>query len=149
MAIPAVPPPYDTVLLMILLVAAFVIAFRVMEMIFETLLVSGLSAVFYGVYTYMFFGAIPSLNNVLLFAFLGASLYMGYNFLESAYKIVSLAVKIPLKILGIALIPVKKLFGGLKAEVRDYRRKKPVPGPASDDDKDVKEVVLDKVRDED
>lgn len=149
MAIPAVPPPYDTLVLIILLVAAFVLAFRVMEMVFETLLVSALSAVFYGVYTYIFYSSVPKLNNVILFAFLGASLYMGYHFLESAYRVVSLAVKVPVKIFGWIMIPVKKSYRWLKSEIHDYRKTDPVPGPASNDEKDVKEVVLDKVKDED
>jgi len=40
-----------------------------MKMVFQTILVSGLSAVFYVVLTVFFFNSMPTINNTLMFAF--------------------------------------------------------------------------------
>ncbi|MFB6147288.1 MAG: hypothetical protein ABEJ66_00235, partial [Candidatus Nanohaloarchaea archaeon] len=68
-----------TIGLFVLLLVSFVVAFKVMQMVFETILVSVLSAAFYGgmvvLFNYTF-----TLERLLLFAFLGATLYMTYSF---------------------------------------------------------------------
>lgn len=162
----------QSLLLIILLVVAFVVAFKIMEMIFETILVSALSAVFYLALSY-FFGFPLALDRILLFAFLGATLYMGYSFLASAYTIASMLIGIPYRVAkvlwSVVVVPLerlhaesKHLWTGLseKAGEIERKRKKEDFSPDSsrdtddseeddEEDRDVKEVVLSKVKDED
>lgn len=147
MVLEAVPAPYDTVILMGLLVIAFYLAFKIMSMVFETILISVLSGAFYGAFTYLVYNQVPGLNNILLFAFLGATLYMGYTFLESAYKTVTVLISVPVKILKMAVKPFEKLYSRMKEKRK--RRKIKQEASSSNEEKDVKEVVLDKVQEED
>jgi len=48
------PGQVSTVILLVLLILAFVVAFKVMKMVFQTILVSGLSAVFFMLYLLCF-----------------------------------------------------------------------------------------------
>ncbi len=149
-------PDAQSLLLIILLVVAFVVAFKIMEMIFETLLVSVFSAVFYLSLSY-FFRFTLSFDRLLLFAFLGASFYMFYSFLASAYTIASTVIGVPytaLKMiwLGVA-IPLEKLYteseklwGSLAEKAGEIEHKKK---GSSEGERDVKEVVLDKVGEKD
>lgn len=145
MVLEAVPAPYDTMVLMGLLVVAFYLAFKVMSMVFETILISVLSGVFYGAFTYLIYGSIPELNNLLLFAFLGATLYMGFTFLESAYRAVTVLIAVPVKMLKYLSKPFKKLYADFR---RKKKRRELQEESDEEDEKDVKEVVLDKVQDE-
>ncbi len=149
-------PDAQSLLLIILLVIAFVVAFKIMEMIFETLLVSVFSAVFYLALAY-FFRFSLSFDRLLLFAFLGASFYMFYSFLASAYTIASTVIGVPYTLLkmlwlGVA-IPLekfysesKKLWDALTEKAGEIEEKRKSGG--KDNERDVKEVVLDKVKDE-
>lgn len=153
-----IPSPYATVLLLGLLIVAFVIAFKVMQMVFETLLVTAFSGGFYLALVYLF-GFTFSINDLLFYAFLGSSLYMGYSLLASAYGIASTAIGVPYKMLKIAVIPFKKMYGKIKEEhkLRKLRKSKSTESTGgkresnsnSSGDNNTKEVVLDKVRKED
>ena len=85
--IEAITQQYSTIVLVLMLAAVFVIAFKVMELVFETLTVSALSGGFYVAYTVLIGGGMEQivLNDLLLFAVLGAAFYMAYSFLSSAY----------------------------------------------------------------
>ncbi|MFB6292579.1 MAG: hypothetical protein ABEI58_04265 [Candidatus Nanohaloarchaea archaeon] len=147
---PLFDPQINTLVLLLLIVGAFIIAFKIMEMVFQTILVSVLSSGFYLAMVY-FFNYPLRLDLVLLFAFLGATFYMGYSFLASAYWLGSKAVKIPYHVLKAALTP---LFSAAVYLRKKYRLRKIRSGEGKydedeDTDRDVKEVVLDKVRDRD
>jgi predicted membrane protein len=146
------PSQVSTVILIVLLILAFIIAFKVMKMVFQTILVSVLSAVFYVALTFLFFDSTPTLNNTLMFAFLGSTLYMLYSFLVSAYSIASKLIAIPYHVLKFALKPFVWLYGKIKEEYKLKQvREKLERGDVSKDfspdkDKSTKDVVLDKVK---
>lgn len=145
------PPDVATAVLVVLLIAAFVVAFKIMKMVFQTILVSVLSGVFYLALVF-FFNYQFSLNNLLMFSFLGSSLYMAYSFLASAYSVASRLLEIPHKLIIYGLKPFKLVY----RKVRDHYRMKRVkrsmdnsPGKKEEESQETREVVLDKVRSQD
>lgn len=107
----------NTVFLLLALVALFVVAFKVMEMVMQTILVTALSGLFYFALSYFLSSVTFSLNSLLFFAFIGGTLYTAYNLLTKSYKVATVAVKIPLKIIR----AVKKIVSGLSN--RDSEKK--------------------------
>lgn len=99
--------------LIALLVIAFVLAFKIMEMIFETFLISGISAAFYVGLSLIQGGGIQ-INDLLLFTFLGAALYLAYSLIASAYKLGSTVIPIPFNIVKIVLKPFIYTLGKIK-----------------------------------
>ncbi|MFB6145300.1 MAG: hypothetical protein ABEJ99_02220 [Candidatus Nanohaloarchaea archaeon] len=154
------PDPYGTALLVVLLILAFVVAFKIMKMVFQTILVAILSGGFY-VALAILFSYPMSLNNILTFAFAGSTLYMVFSFLASAYGIAHRLISIPYTILKIILKPVKGLWNDFREKrklqsIKDEMKKDFAPEKPSrrdpdddEDDKDTREVVLDKVRQKD
>ncbi len=140
-------PQINTLILLILIVGAFIVAFKIMAMVFQTILVSVLSAGFYLTLVYLLnYPLRPDL--VLLFAFLGATLYMGYSFLSSAYWIAAKAIQVPYHILRAVIGPIIS-FGAYVRKKWRMRRVHSGEGKYDRSDRDVKDVVLDKVRDDD
>jgi hypothetical protein len=123
-----------------------------MKMVFQTILVSGLSAVFYVVLTVFFFNSMPTINNTLMFAFLGSTFYMGYSSLISAYSIAAKVISIRYHGLKLMFKPVFWIYAKLKEEYKLKKvREKLERTDSSKDfspnrDKSTKEVVLDKVK---
>ncbi len=149
-----IPSPYATVILLGLLIVAFIIAFKVMQMVFETVLVTAFSGGFYIALVYLF-NFTFSINDLLFYAFLGSSLYMSYSIIASAYGIASKFIGVPYKMLRIISLPFRKLYGKIKEE---YKLKKlretggasnKNKGDEGDTGNNTKEVVLDKVKQED
>lgn len=143
------PQDVATAVLIVLLIVVFVIAFKIMKMVFETITVSVLSAVFYIALTQLFSFSF-SFNQMLTYAFMGAVFYMAYSFLASAYSLAQTVLKIPYHIIMIGLYPFKKLYSKAREEIKiwNYRRKnnKSVETDNSTDSGSTKEVVLDKVK---
>lgn len=146
------PQDVATVVLIVLLVVVFVAAFKIMSMVFETVMVSALSAGFYAalsqVLNYSF-----SFNQMLTYAFLGAVLYLTYSFLASAYSIARTVLKIPYHIIMLGLKPFKWAYEKIREEVklRQLKKKAEKRGKSgsntkSGDSGSTKEVVLDKVQ---
>lgn len=145
------PQDVATIVLIVLLVVVFVVAFKIMSMVFETVMVSALSAGFYAalsqVLNYSF-----SFNQMLTYAFLGAVLYLTYSFLASAYSIARTMLKIPYHLLLLVLKPFKWIYTKIREEVKLKKlqrkaEKRKSPGSSKDADSDsTKEVVLDKVK---
>jgi len=95
-----------SILLIVTLIAAIVIAYKVMEMIFDTILISGISAAFYiGLRTLQ--GGNIALNDLLLFTVLGSAIYMIYSLLASIYKLGTTIIPIPIHIIQAGLKPVR------------------------------------------
>lgn len=144
-------PDIYSLALVALLIIAFVVAFKVMEMVFETIIASVISAVFYLGLVYIF-GFELGIERVLLYAFLGASLYMIYSFLITAYGITSKLLEVPYRLLKMVVITpyrgAKKLVAHLRKK-RKLEKLKSSEDYSPDKDRDVKETVLDKVRNND
>ncbi|MFB6193321.1 MAG: hypothetical protein ABEK00_03645 [Candidatus Nanohaloarchaea archaeon] len=136
----AVPQQYSTVLLLILLMAAFIAAFKLLEMVFETIMISVLSAATYVAFTRLMWGRIPGLNDILLFAFAGASLYIGYTLLSSAYGIAAKTISIPYNIIKTTSEGLEEILSGVISFLKDRKQEK----KQRQDEKEVKEVVLGK-----
>lgn len=83
------------------LVVLFVVAFKVLEMLMQTVLVTVLSGAFYFALSYLMSAVTFSLDTMLFFALIGGTLYTAYSLLAKSYKLASLLLLIPLKILGI------------------------------------------------
>lgn len=144
----ALPQQYSTAILLVLLLAAFIAAFKLLEMVFETIMVSVLSAGTYTAFTYLVYNSMPGLNDILLFAFAGASLYIGYSLLASAYTIAATIISVPYRLIkmtysGLSTL-IKKIVGGIMYS-KDQRKEKKA---REEDEEAVKEVVLDKMQGE-
>lgn len=143
-----IPQQYSTVILLALIILAFIIAYKVMKMVFQTLLITVLSGGFYLALVYLFnFGL--SLNHVLFYSFLGASLYMGFKFLASAYQIAEKLISLPYKILRSAITFFRRAIGALKdkadsGKIKRLKDRNTKQSNKSSENK-TKEVVLDKV----
>lgn len=138
-----------SILLIIALVLVFVAAFKVMEMVFDIFIVSVLSAGFYLALRYLQGGPI-SLNDLLLFTFLGASLYMLYSFLSTLWSIGSRVLPIPFKIIETVLKPFRYVWDKYQEhEKRKSYVDRDKKEEEDDEDKSTKEVVLGKHKEED
>lgn len=93
----------NTVILLIALVVMFVVAFKVLEMVMQTLLVSALSGGFYLAITYYLESVSFSIDSLLFFTLIGGSLYTFYSLLTTSASLLKLLVKYPVKL-------VKRLF---------------------------------------
>ncbi|MFB6143867.1 MAG: hypothetical protein ABEJ98_01015 [Candidatus Nanohaloarchaea archaeon] len=141
------PQPVSTLVLVGLLVAAFVIAFKVMEMVMQTVIVSILSGGFYVSLVYLFNYSF-SLDTLIFYSFAGAALYMGYSFLVSAYGIAARLVEIPYRLLVFILRP---FINGVESLLQELRQIEIDHGSEDEDSEDpgsTKEVVLNKVNEE-
>lgn len=105
----------NTALLLLALVLLFVIAFKVLEMVMQTVLVSALSGGFYLALTYFIDSVTLTVDSLLFFTFIGGTLYTGYHLLTASYSIVSKLVKIPIKIIKSAVKTVKSLIRKLRS----------------------------------
>lgn len=155
------PQELTTFALLVGLVAVFYIAYKLMEMVFQTITISIMSGGFYAAFSALFLGGIPTgwggLMDVLFFSLLGSALYIVFTLLESAYTVSKHLVKIPVAIIEAVLYPIKKLYGALKKELEKEREKTETSNKkedsssdsSSDEDKDTKEVVIDKVQQDD
>lgn len=83
------------------LVILFVVAFKVIEMLMQTVLVTALSGLFYFALTYFVESVTFSLNSLLFFAFIGGTLYTAYSLLTKSYKVAGIIFYIPIKLLKI------------------------------------------------
>ncbi len=135
------PTPVITLLLLTGLIAAFIVASKVMQMIFETITLAILSGVFYTTLTFLLGGYSFDYNDLLLFSFLGASLYMLYSFLLATLRTAETAATVPLAIILSIYRPIKK---NLKKILRKIKRKIRSHGETEVAEKTTKEVVLDK-----
>lgn len=88
----------NTVILLIALVVMFVVAFKVLEMVMQTLLVSALSGGFYLAITYYLESVSFSLDSLLFFTLIGGSLYTFYSLLTTSASLLKLMVKYPVKL---------------------------------------------------
>lgn len=153
------------IVLIVLLISAFVVAFKLMEMVLETIMVSVLSGLFYLGLVYLLDYPM-ALDRVLLFSFLGSSFYMAYSFLASAYSIFSKIIGIPFKLLNttfqyvVGAISQGNEEAKLKKKFKRYTEKAELftdkmqaraersAQERKEENKDVKEVVLDKVKED-
>jgi hypothetical protein len=123
---------FITIALIAAIIVSFVVAFKIMEMVFDTIVISLLSGGFYLAMRYIQGGGI-SLNDLLLFSFLGATLYMVYSTVASAYRLGSTVIPLPYKALRKLLKPLEYVFKKLKEEKKAKN---------SGGGKSTKEVVL-------
>lgn len=104
----------NTVVLLIGLVVLFVIAFKILEMVMQTLIVSVLSGAFYLALSYYLGSVQFSIDSLLFFTFIGGSLYTGYNLVTTSASLLNKIVRLPVKI-------IKKVIGFLKELVNTRR----------------------------
>ncbi len=135
------PTPVITAILLTGLIIAFVVAFKIMEMIFETVTIAILSGIFYTALTVFLGGAEFGFNDLLLFSLLGASLYMFYSFLATTIKTAETLLKVPLKLFLSVYRPVKRIAKkGLRKIKHGIRSRR----ETEVSERTTKEVVLDK-----
>lgn len=109
----------NTVLLLAALVILFVVAFKLLEMVMQTVLVTALSGIFYFAFTYFVSSVSFSLNTMLFFAFTGGTLYTVYSLLTKSYKATKLLLYIPIKLLKM----LKALLGTVFNFDRNSKKK--------------------------
>lgn len=98
----------NTVVLLIALVVLFVVAFKVLEIVMHTLLVSALSGGFYLAITYYMQSLSFSLDSLLFFTLIGGSLYTFYSLLTTSASLAKLIVKYPVKLVKSFFKIIKK-----------------------------------------
>lgn len=144
----------ETIFLLILIIAAFIVAFAVLKMIIETVVVGAVSALFYVTLTY-----VTELNfsaqTMLTYTFLGVTLYMGYSVMASLMELTSGTAKTGKKILKSGSEIIATIFTYFRnqidlehLEITDrIRNLAPSEvenkGNDEEDDSQVKEVILD------
>lgn len=99
----------NTVLLLISLVVLFVVAFKVLEMVMQTVIVSALSGGFYLALSYYFDPVKFSIDSLLFFTLIGGSLYTGYSILTTSASLLTTLVELPIKIIRKIIRIVKRL----------------------------------------
>lgn len=143
-ALLGLPEEVVTGLLLIGIILAIVLAFKIMEMVFETVTIAALSGVFYTAMTVLFEGATFAFNDLLLFSFLGASLYMLYGFLMTAFNLAEKIIVLPVKILLLVYRPSRRIilksYRSIKRKLK--RRNEAKVEEKSSKNKSTKEVVL-------
>lgn len=121
-----------SILLIAAIILVLVIAFKLMEMVFDSIVITITSGAFYLVMRY-FQGGTINFNDLLMFAFLGASLYMVYSLISSAYHIAKKVIPIPYKLLKTISKPFRYTYFKLEdLGERDF-------SPDLDNDKDTRE----------
>jgi len=104
----------NTAVLLVALVLLFVVAFKVLEMVMQTVLVSALSGGFYFVLSYYLSSVSFSIDALLFFTFIGGTLYTGYHLIIMSFSIMSTLVSVPFKVVNHILDLLKKVFRKLK-----------------------------------
>lgn len=132
------PEGVVTVALLVSIILTVVLAFKVMEMVFETVMIATLSGAFYVAMIYLFGGSF-AFNDLLLFSFLGASLYMLYGFLVTAFTAAETVLKIPYKIFMAFFRPARNYS---KKGYRELKKKFERRNEEEVTEKSTKEVVL-------
>ncbi|AOV95080.1 hypothetical protein AQV86_04110 [Nanohaloarchaea archaeon SG9] len=147
-AVQSLPQGATSIILIGLLIAVLVVAYKIMEKVFETVTVAALSGAFYAGLTYLFSGGSMTgfkIDELLLFAFLGATLYMVYSFAISLYRAGTTLAEIPIKLAKALIYPFKKLWSHhQKARKNEQKKEK----DQRQDEQSTKEVVLDNVKDD-
>lgn len=147
----------ETVTLVLLLIAVFVLAFAVLKMILETLVVGSISALFYVSMTYITEMSF-STQGALTYTVLGVVLYIGYSLLSSILELTNETARGGKKIFGILSSFLNAAFSlasqqferegslDLKQRIQELmEREKPEENKDEDNNEEstVKEVVLD------
>lgn len=142
------PEPFSTVVMLALLIAAFYVAFKIMEMVMETLIVSVISGGFYLSLVYFFPSYSFAFDTLVFYTFAGSTLYMAYSFAVSAYGIAAKIIEIPYRIIMMILKP---LVNTAKSGYRDLKEVDMTKekDQESEEPTETKEVVLDKLNEED
>ena len=89
----------NTVVLLIALVVLFVVAFKVLEMVMQTVIVSALSGGFYLALSYYFDPVTFSVDSLLFFTLIGGSLYTGYSLLTTSASVLKTLIELPVKVI--------------------------------------------------
>ncbi|MFO7794254.1 MAG: hypothetical protein R6V35_04750 [Candidatus Nanohaloarchaea archaeon] len=135
------PEGVVTAILLVSIILAVMLAFKVMEMVFETVTIAALSGAFYAAMIYLFGGSF-AFNDLLLFSFLGASLYMLYGFLITAFTAAETILKIPYKIFMGVFRPTKKYSKKGYRELKKKIERRNEEEVEEKKNKSTKEVVL-------
>ena len=151
----------ETVAISLLLIGAFIIAYRVLKMLLETAFVSFISSVFYVAMAVLLDYPL-NIDRILSFAFMGATLYMAYSMAASTFKGVSKLFSVIgsiFKPVVNALVPnrskqekrIRKLEKDLKNYGEKLKKKAEKPGKDKENEEPgtVKEVVLNNKEKED
>lgn len=89
----------STVLLLIVLLLLFLVAFKILEMVFQTVIVSVVSGGFYLALSYFLDPVQFSVDSLLFFTVIGGSLYTFYNLVTTSVGVAGSVAKIPVKII--------------------------------------------------
>jgi len=152
-----------TVILLTALILVFYLAYKILSMVTQTILIAVLSGIFYTVLT-LFLELPLTLENTLFFAVTGAALYVGYTILITTVSVAKHIIEIPIKIIELILYPIRKLIGRAKKKYKKVEQQKKQnkkknqesekneeqieSSKEKEDSKGTKEVVIDKLAEE-
>ena len=144
----SLPETASTALILILLVTVFAIAYKTLALVIQTTIITALSAAFY--ITLWYLDYMPfSFRNLLLFAFLGAAIYITLKVLETAYTLTKTTIKVPVEIieavyhtLEFAKNTIQKIIPNKDEQKNTNNRE----NNQSQNNESHKEVVLDKLK---
>lgn len=155
------PQEVVTFTLLVALIAVFYIAYKILSMVTQTIIIAILSGIFYVSLTYIL--TLPlTLENVLFFTVAGSVLYVGYTLLATTISLAKHAITIPVKIIELITYPIRKIGKIAKKKYKEIEKEKKNSKKTSkkseeneksgntgeNDDKDTKEVVIDKIAEE-
>lgn len=112
----------QNIILFILIIAVFIIAYKVLKLILETGLMSFLSIIYLFVLRYFGIGPEPTISNIILFAFLGGFLYLLYYFIASSIALLMIPVKTIGKTLKLVERSARKLLAN--KQPRNYGKER-------------------------
>ena len=114
----------DNLVLIIVLILAFVVGFKVLKTITTLVIVSIVSGVFFVLMNYTGLVSLQvNISNVLGFMFLGLLLYIVFFSIQMATGIVKTVVDIVTKLGHTILFPFKKLFAAAKSKKKEMEKK--------------------------
>lgn len=75
--------------MLLVLIALFIIAYKILQVVVQTMIVAVLSGVFVGVLSYMGLGPEITIRTIFFFMSLGVALFIGFSVLDMATDVLS------------------------------------------------------------
>lgn len=111
----------SNIVLLLVLIALFIIAYKILQVVVQTMIVAVLSGVFVGVLSYMGLGPEITMRTIVTFMSLGVGLFILFSVLDMATDVLSIVwnvVKRGLNAAGSAIGIGKKFLGSDKSDKR-------------------------------
>lgn len=106
----------SNIVLLLVLIALFIIAYKILQVVVQTMIITVLSGVFVAVLSYLGLGPDITIRTIFTFMSLGITLFIGFSLLDTATNILSIVYKALKEILGGILTIIGKIKGLIFSE---------------------------------